>query len=135
MKTLTSAMALLFLAVGIGCEKTTAESAGGKRLTLFHPASQVLKQGEISEIQVQVRRENFDGEVRVAFDNLPSGVSVLGLGPIPRDKDRADYTLHAAPDAGIVANHQARVVVQGPDGVTATAEFGISVEARRLAGK
>ena len=135
MKTLSKVAVLMFLACGVGCERSTAEAPGGKRLTLFQPARQALKQGETNDIAVMIHRENFEGDVRVAFDNLPRGVTVLALRPISAGKDREVYTLHAAPDAGLVANHMARVTVEGPDGLKASEMFGISVEARKLAEK
>jgi hypothetical protein len=135
MKILTTCAVVLFFAVAPGCEKATAIGPKGQKLTLFKPADQRLRQGETEEIAVRILRENFDGDVRVAFVDLPEGVTAISSGPIPAGKDSVVYTLHAAPDAGLVGNHMARVKVDGPDGLTATEMFAISVEARKLAGK
>jgi hypothetical protein len=135
MKILTTFAVLVFLAFAPGCEKATATGPRGQKLTLFKPMDQMLKQGETEEIAVRILRENFEGEVRVTFLDLPQGVTAISTGPIPAGRDSAVYTLHAAPDAGLVGNHMARVKVDGPDGLTASEMFAISVEARKLAGK
>lgn len=135
MKFLATCALPALLALATGCEKTTATSPTGQKLTLFKPANQALKQGETDDVTVRILRENFEGEVRVSFQDLPSGVSVVSPGPIPAGKDSAVYTLHAAPDAGLVGNHMARVTAEGPGGLSATEMFGISVEARKVAEK
>ncbi|MEK7466225.1 MAG: hypothetical protein AAB074_02320 [Planctomycetota bacterium] len=135
MKTITRFAILALLAAGIGCEKSMAGVPGGRKLTLFKPANQALKQGETNDIPVMIRRENFDGDVRVAFENLPAGISVIGVNPIAAGKDREVFTLHAAPDARLVGNHMASITVEGPDGLKATEHFGISVAARKVAEK
>ncbi|KAF0246155.1 MAG: hypothetical protein FD180_986 [Planctomycetota bacterium] len=135
MKTITRVASLMFFATVLGCDKTTAEAPGGKRLTLFKPANQAMRQGETNDIAVMIRRENFDGDVRVVFENLPRGVTVIAVRPIAAGKDREVYTLHAAPDAGLVGNHMASILVEGPDGLKASEFFGVSIRARKIAEK
>lgn len=126
--------ALLAVFAAAGCEKATATAPSGKRLTLYRPVDQKLQQGETSEIEILVLRVNFDDAVKVRFQDLPSGVTVLSTPPIPAGRDRGLYTLHAAPDAGIVSNAVARVTVEGPEGLAVTEMFGVTVEARKVAG-
>jgi hypothetical protein len=135
MKTFTKLALLALLAAGIGCDRTTAEVPSGKKLTLFKPANQAMRQGETNDISVAIHRENFEGDVRVSFENLPAGVSVIGANPIPAGRDREIFTLHAAPDAKLVGHHMASVTVEGPEGLKATELFGISVDARKIAGR
>ncbi|MBI2919709.1 MAG: hypothetical protein HYY18_01340 [Planctomycetes bacterium] len=125
--TIAGLLAALFLAAATGCEKTTVQGPAGKKLTIVKPADQSLKRGEINEVLVMISRENFGGEVEISFENLPKGVHVADIRPIPSDKSRGTYTLHADPEAGLVENHQVLVTASGPDGMRATEMFGISV--------
>jgi hypothetical protein len=128
MKLVTScaaAIALLFVAVG--CEKTSVEGAGGKKLTLLQPTSQSMKRGETNTIDIAVTRSNFADSVGVKFSDLPKGTTVIENKKIDSDKNIGTYTLHSAPDADLVANHVAKVTVEGPGGMTATETFKITV--------
>lgn len=127
-KTIAGLMAALFLAAATGCEKTTVEGPAGKRLTIVKPADQTLKRGEINEVLVMISRENFGGSVDITFENLPKGVHVVDARPIPSDKSRGTFTLHADPDAGLVEKHSILVTASGPDGMRATEMFLVTVK-------
>ena len=134
MKTMIAGLlAALFLAAATGCEKTTVQGPAGKKLTLVRPADQSLKRGETNEVLVMISRENFGGPVEIVFENLPKGVHLVDSRPIPGDKSRGTYTLHAGNDADLVENHQVLVSASGPDGMKATEMFGVTVKDKTAA--
>jgi hypothetical protein len=122
------AAALALLVSALGCEQTSVEGTGGKKLTLLAPASQTLKRGETNQIAITVTRSNFADSVSVKFSNLPKGTSVVEDKKIDADKNIGTYTLHSNPDADLVTNHVAKVTVEGPGGMTATESFQITVK-------
>ena len=129
MKIVTRCAAMIALLVAVfGCEQTTVEGTGGRKLTLSQPSSQTLKRGETNTISISITRASFSNPVEVKFSNLPKGVSVVEDKKIGTDQNSGTYTLHAAPDADLVANHVAKVTVEGPDGMTATETFQITVK-------
>ncbi len=121
------AAAIALVLVALGCEQTSVEGPTGKKLTLLQPTSQSLKRGETNTISITVTRSNFADAVSVKFSDLPKGTTVVESKKIDADKNIGTYTLHSAPDADLVANHVAKVTVEGPDGMTATETFKITV--------
>lgn len=122
------ASVLALLLVALGCEKTTVQGTNGKKLTLLQPTSQTMKRGETNSISITVTRSNFGDAVGVKFANLPKGVHVIEDKKIGADQNIGTYTLHSAPDADLVTNHVARVTVEGPEGMTATETFEITIK-------
>jgi hypothetical protein len=120
--------ALAVLVSALGCEKTSVEGAGGKKLTLIAPASQTLKRGETNQIAITVTRSNCADSVAVKFSDLPKGTSVVEDKKIDADKNVGTYTIHSTPDADLVTNHVAKVTVEGPGGMTATESFQVTVK-------
>jgi hypothetical protein len=128
MKLVTRCAAVLaLLLVAVGCEKTSVEGPTGKKLTLLQPTSQTMKRGATNTIDIAVTRSNFSDSVGVKFTDLPKGTTVVEDKKIDSDKNIGTYTLHSAPDAALVANHVAKVTVEGPGGMTATETFKITV--------
>ncbi len=87
-----------------------------------------LKQGETKEVSMGIKRgKNFDQDVTVKFDGLPTGVTIDPAGPVIKHGDtEAKVTLKAAGDASLgdftvkVKGHPTK----GGDGST---EFKITV--------
>jgi hypothetical protein len=128
---IANAAALALLLVMVGCDKTTVEGPGGKKLTVVQPSNQTLKRGEINEIAIKVARTNTGAPLKVEFEGLPKGVTVIeDSKKISSDQNVVNYTLHAAPDADLVQNSQAKVTVSTPDGMKATETFTITVKDR-----
>lgn len=128
MKILTRCAAALALVMfALGCEETSVEGPTGKKLTLSQPSSQTMKRGETNQITISISRSNFADSVGVKFSDLPKGTTVVESKKIDADKNSGTYTLHSAPDADLVANHVAKVTVEGPGGMTATETFKITV--------
>lgn len=124
------AAAIVLLMVALGCEQTTVEGTGGRKLTLLQPFQQTMRRGETNEITITVGRTNFVAPIEVKFSDLPRGVEVVENEKIPADQDVGIYTLHAEPDADLVTHHVVKVTVEGPEGMTATETFEITVRDR-----
>lgn len=128
MKLVTRCAAVIALLVAaIGCEKTAVEGPSGKKLTLTQPSNQTMKRGETNQISISISRSNFSEAVGVKFSDLPKGTTIVEDKKIASDKNSETYTLHSAPDADLVANSVCKVTVAGPDGMTATETFKITV--------
>jgi len=118
-----------FLALALGCQQTSVEGPGGKKLTVVKPADQTLRRGETNQITLTINRDNFRDPVDVKFENLPKGVQV-------QDKDKkiatgdntATFTLVADASADLVENHEVKVSATGPDGMKVTETFRLSVK-------
>ncbi len=71
-----------------------------KKLTLLPVSPAELKRGMTLDVKVTVKREKFNEPVRIAFDNLPKGVTVETKElTIARDADSATFQLKAGADA------------------------------------
>jgi hypothetical protein len=117
---------VLALAVA-GCEKTTVEGPNGKALKLTKPSDTTIIRGDTAKVAVVVARTNFTGPVTANFNNLPNGVSVVDAGGTIEGTERT-FVLKASDTADMVGNHAAKISVSGPDGMTATEEFEITVK-------
>ena len=115
----------------IGCEKATVEGTGGKKLSLTKPSNQTIKQGDTDSVKVHISRDKFRDAVNVRFENLPTGVEVQDKDKkIAAGEDSATFTLKAAGDASLVENHEAKVTIEGPEGIKVTEPFKITVKAK-----
>jgi hypothetical protein len=132
MKRLVSGLVIgCLMVVAVGCEKTTVEGPGNKKLTLTKPSDQSIKQGDTDSVKVNISREKFRDAVTVRFDSLPTGIEVQDREKkIGAEETSATFTLKAAPDAKLVENQEAKVTVEGPDGMKATETFKITVKAK-----
>lgn len=132
MKSIVYGFAVACLVFGVaGCEKTSVEGPGNKKLTLTKPSNQTIKQGDTDSIKLNISREKFRDAVSVHFDNLPAGVEIQDKDKkIGAEDSSATFTLKAAPDAKLVENQEARVTVEGPDGMKATETFKITVKSK-----
>src|SRR5262249_11168545 len=110
----------------VGCEKTTVEGPNAKKLTLVKPADQTIKRGDAEKVSITVKRTNFNEPVTVQFENLPKGVTVTDDGGKIEGNERT-FVLNASDSADLVQNYAASVSVKGPDGMTATEQFRITV--------
>ncbi len=110
-----------------GCEKSTVEGPGAKKITLVKPADQSVKRGSTEKVAIVVTRSNFEGPVTIAFENLPKGVHIVDDGGKLEGNERT-FVLTAAPDADLVEKHSANVVAKGPDGMAVTEQFRITVQ-------
>ncbi len=121
----------LFLALlSYGCgEKNTVRSPEGKELTLSQPANQTIKQGATNKIDIAIGRKNFADEVKIDFDNLPSGVSVAESERIAAGDTSRTFTLVAKDDAPLVERRTVKVEAKG-GGVVVTQTFELSVHAK-----
>jgi hypothetical protein len=122
----------LTLGLAVGCRETTVQGAQGRALTLKKPADQTLRQGETEKVNVSISRSKFSDPVSVRFSDLPQGVKVIDADRrLATDESSATFNLQAAPDAALVTNHAVRVTVDGPDGLSATEIFQMTVKEKR----
>jgi len=113
--------------LGAGCEKTTVEGPAGKKLTLVKPMDSKIVRGSTEKVSVVVTRQNFDAPVMVSFRDLPKGIKVAeGANEI--EGNERTFVLTASDDADLVKDHTAMVTVTGPDGMSATEQFKITVQ-------
>jgi hypothetical protein len=123
-------MTLCFVCVSFltaGCEKTTVEGPAGKKLTLVKPMDSKIVRGSTEKVSIVVTRQNFDAPVIVRFSDLPKGVNVAeGANEI--EGNERTFVLTASDSADLVKDHTAMVTVTGPDGMSATEQFKITVE-------
>lgn len=133
MKSLTLiGLVAIVVAGAVGCERTSIRGASGKRLTLYKPADQTLVRGENNPIAIVISRERFSSSVKIRFENLPKGVTVVEKKEIAPLLDRAVFTLHASPSADLVSNNEVRVVAEGPDGLAVAERFLLTVKDRGI---
>jgi hypothetical protein len=118
---------LVFALFSPGCEKTTVEGPSGKKLTVVKPSDATIRRGSNDKVNIMVTRDNFKGPVTVRFEDLPKGVSVAENGGDIEDNSRT-FVLVAADNADLVTNHTAKVTVSGPEGMSASEQFKITIK-------
>lgn len=107
----------------------TVRGPDGERLTLVQPADQVMEQGETNKIAVTVTRVNFDGDIPISFDGLPSGVSIVEDDlKVPQGENLRSFTLHAKPDADVGVTEEVWVRAEGPNGMATSQAFTLTVK-------
>lgn len=124
-----SAIAVACILPGLGCSSTTAKGDGSRKLTMVKPSNQTLKRGDTNKVMITLVRENINSEVSVRFDNLPQGVKVIEQDKkIQNDETIVNYTLFASNDAGLVSGNVVKVTAEGPDGLSVTESFEVTVK-------
>jgi hypothetical protein len=113
--------------LGTACEKTTVEGPSGKKLTLVKPANQTIARGASEKVTVMIKRTNFTEAVSIQFKDLPAGVTVVD-GTTQIEQNDHTFVLSASPTADLVGNHVASVTATGPEGLSATEQFNITVK-------
>ncbi len=127
------AICVLLVSVGLaafGCERTTVEGPEAQKLTVVKPADTTIERGSTAEVAVAIERENVAGPVTVEFSDLPDGVTVVDETAEIEGEERT-FVLQADESAALVGDQIASVTLSGPDGMTATEEFRITVRDRR----
>jgi hypothetical protein len=126
LRSLTLFCVFIFL-LGTACQKSTVEGPAGKKLTVLKPQDSTVARGGNEKLSVTVTRQNFAGPVTVRFSELPKGVAVAEAGNEIEGNERT-FVLTAADNADLVKNHVAMVTVSGPDGISATEQFKVTVK-------
>ena len=121
---------ILLMAIVAGCDKTTVKGPGDLKLTLSKPKDATIERNNTTKVSVNFTRNNVTGPVKVEFNHLPSGVSVVDTDKEVEGNERT-FVLSASDKAAIVQNHVANVSIKGPDGMTATEEFRINVHEKK----
>jgi len=131
-RTMMTAAVLALAGLTAACDVAKVEDEKGRKITLVAPASQKLKQGETNRVLVAIARTGVAGPVRIKFDGLPSGVTVVETPTeIPADSSTATFTLHAENDAELAASRPATITAIGPGGMSVSERFNIDVVAAR----
>src|SRR5262249_4195861 len=88
-----------------------------------------IKQGESKEITLSVKRgTNFDEDVTLKFDKLPTGVTIDPPMPkIPKSEKEAKAMIKAAPSAGL-GDFEVKVPGEPTRGKPATNPLKVTVE-------
>jgi len=108
----------LFLLVLVGCQQSSDTKGSGEKLTLEKPSNVTINRGETATVKVKIKRNNYADAVKVAFEDLPEGVTVdTKEMTIAKDKTDGEFTLKADKEAKKVENHEAKVVVTGEGGL------------------
>lgn len=130
-------LALVMVGLGIvgGCGEvsTTVTGTSNRKLTMVAPADQSVRQGDANKVALVIVRQNFEDAVEIEIADLPSGVTVAGGNKltIPSGMLKVDtMTLVADKDASVVTDHLVSVTASGPDGISATEFFKVTVKAR-----
>ena len=118
---------LMGVLILVGCEREGPVTDRGAHLQLQEPSDVTITRGETAEVTLRVRRENLDDPIRISFDDLPDGVSVVD-GPRELTGDEGTYILEADEDADLVEGHMASVTARGPEDLSHTQHFQIDVE-------
>ena len=95
-----------------GCNEESAANASGEGLSIILKSDQRVGQGEMDEVLVTVNRDDFDGPVDIKFTGLPTGITLLNPGPIPRGDASRTYELQASAAAPPVENHAVTVTAR-----------------------
>ena len=109
--------------------KTVVRGPEGQKIKLHRPSNMKLRRGEAETLTVRFDRENFSEPVQVTVSQLPSGVEAVDA-PRTTELERIEIVLRADPDADLVANQQVVVTVAGPDNISASETFDLSVRDR-----
>jgi hypothetical protein len=110
------------------CEKSTV-GARGKKLTLVKPADQTITRGETDNVKISIGRDAFRDAVEIKFEDLPTGVHVQDQNmKIAPEESSGTFTLRADPNAQVVKDHPVRVTVTGPEGLSTSETFKITVK-------
>lgn len=114
-----------------GCKRepgseSTVSGQGGAKLTINQPDAVTLMRGGAAKVHVVIERRNVDGPVAIAFQNLPTGVTVVP-GDMKIVGTEGDYTLQAAADAQLVAGDRVLLTASAPS-VTSTIVTSATVE-------
>jgi hypothetical protein len=114
---------------GLGCSSTSAKGDSGKKLSMLKPVNQTLKRGDTNQVAITVWRSNISSDVSIRFDNLPAGVKVIEKDKKMKDSDYiVNYTMFAANDSGLISGHVVKVTAEGPDGLSVTETFEMSIK-------
>ncbi len=121
----------LLVTVVAGCGGgSVSVSKGTRKLTLFQPDLATVRLGDSAQVSVRVARENMTEPVYVRFENLPPGVSVDNSLTLPTGQDSAVCSMHATTAAGLVSNHEVRVIVETAGGMTTRTVMMMTVRAK-----
>ena len=129
MKWMTFVLAAGLVLGVVGCmEKATVNTSEGE-LTVKYPSDVTVKQDSKETMEFDVDRKKFTDDVEVSFKDLPKGVSVKeSTTKIAKGSEKATVTLEAKPDAEVVSNHKAMVVIKGGK---ASTEKPISISVKK----
>lgn len=112
------------------CKESTVQGPADKKLTIVKPSDTSVTRGDTAKVALTVKREHFSDPVTIEFSRLPKGVSIVDDGSKVEGSERT-FVMKAADDADLVSNHVATVSARGPDGMTTTVEFEITVKDRK----
>jgi hypothetical protein len=126
-------MTILTLALAgglVACASATGTGAKGEALSLFQPADQTLRRGDLNRVSVIVRREQMPDGVDLDVENLPAGVELVGApAKIAAGSSFGEFTLYARPDADLVTGHAVQVTARTANGVSVSQWFHLDVKA------
>lgn len=114
-----------------GCtgETGTVKGKDKKEFSLTTPTDTTIKQGETKEITVSVNRKNFDEDIDLTFDDLPSGVTIKeGDKKVAKANSKATFNLVAADDATPKDGHVVKVSGKSGDMKVGPLEFKVNVK-------
>ncbi len=119
---------LFILGLYLSCDSSTVRGPAGAGLKLQKPVDQTLERGRTNDVSVLIQREGFTGPVALELSQLPAGVNVTSSKlEIPGAGKSATVTLHADPQAALVANHRVLVTAKAL-GLEVSEGFNLTVK-------
>jgi len=126
--TLWAAIPAAFLLFLSGCGGSTTDKSGNEKLKLDKPSDVTVKRGDSAQVKVSIKRNNFGGDVNVAFSDLPKGVTIdPTTAKIGGSDNSTTFTLKAGNDAE-VGDHNVKVTATGPDNLKPAQTFKVTVK-------
>jgi hypothetical protein len=123
-------LSLALLGGLVACTSATGVGSKGETISLFQPADQSLRRGDLNRVSVIVKREGLPDTVDLDVANLPSGVELVGSPPqIAAGSNFGEFTLYARPDADLVTGHAVQVTARTANGVSVSQWFHVDVKA------
>jgi len=109
--------------------QTTVRGERGEKLTLVRPASQTVRRGDAETMTIRLKRSGISEPVNITVSQLPAGIEAVDM-PKSTQSDAVEVVLRASPSADLVANQQVMVTATGPNGMSATETFRLTVKDR-----
>lgn len=124
---IAAAVALGLMFASCKPEAEAKDSDGNTQFELAAPSDQTINAGTTNQVRISIDRKNYQGQVDIAIEGLPSGVKLLNPAPLAAGQNDRDYSLEAVMDAPAVDNKVCTVRAKG-GGAEITQQFKITVK-------
>lgn len=132
MTTVMMGLVGLAMIVLVGCDQVTSspKQVRERKLQVTTSGPVTIQQGGTATLTLTITRlKGLTGPVSVMFGNLPPGIEVVA-GDRQVTGDTVTYTLRAGNMARVISSAQVPIFLKAKTGDSATAPFGLTVEAK-----